>query len=71
MFFENIMLALSSLRSNMMRTILTMLGIIIGIGAVICIDTLGNSLTKSVADTMETAGGSTIYLGLQQKDTER
>lgn len=70
LFFENIMLALSSLRSNMLRTILTMLGIIIGIGAVICIDTLGNSLTKSVTDTMESSGGNTIYLSLQQKETE-
>ncbi|MDO4188738.1 MAG: ABC transporter permease, partial [Lachnospiraceae bacterium] len=50
---------------------LTMLGIIIGIGAVICIDTLGNSLTKSVTDTMETAGGNTIYVSLQQKETKR
>lgn len=69
LFFENIALAFSSLRSNMMRTILTMLGIIIGIGAVICIDTLGNSLTKTVSDTMESSGGSTIYMGLQQKTT--
>ena len=61
LFFENIMLALSSLRSNKMRTILTMLGIIIGIGSVICIDTLGNSLTKTVTDTMESSGGNTIY----------
>ena len=71
LFFENIALAFSSLRSNMMRTILTMLGIIIGISAVICIDTLGNSLTKSVTDTMESTGGNTIYLGLQQKETQR
>lgn len=70
LFFENILLALSSLRSNMMRTILTMLGIIIGIGSVICIDTLGNSLTNSVMNTMESSGGNTITLMLQQKSTE-
>jgi len=70
LFFENILLALSSLRSNIMRTILTMLGIIIGIGAVICIDTLGNSLTKTVQNTMESTGGNTVYLQLQQKSAE-
>ena len=70
LFFENIALALSALRSNMMRTILTMLGIIIGIGAVICIDTLGNSLTASVMSTMETTGGSSITVMLQQKEIE-
>ena len=53
-----------------MRTILTMLGIIIGIGSVICIDTLGNSLTKTVMDTMESSGGNTVYLSLQQKSFE-
>ena len=70
LFFENIALAFASLKSNIMRTILTMLGIIIGIGAVICIDTLGNSLTKSVQDTMEVIGGNTIYLSLQQKESQ-
>ena len=70
LFFENVMLALASLRSNKMRTLLTMLGIIIGIGAVICIDTLGNSLEKSVTDTMESSGGNTITLMLQEKDTQ-
>jgi len=70
LFFENIVLALTSLKSNKMRTLLTMLGIIIGIGSVICIDTLGNSLTKTVMDTMESSGGNTITLQLQQKDAE-
>ena len=69
LFFENIALAFASLKSNKMRTLLTMLGIIIGIGSVICIDTLGNSLTKSVMSTMETSGGNTINLMLQQKAT--
>ena len=70
LFFENILLALAALRSNVMRTILTMLGIIIGIGAVICIDTLGNSLTKAVMDTMESAGGNSINVMLQEKSIE-
>lgn len=71
LFFENISLAFASLLSNKMRTILTMLGIIIGIGAVICIDTLGNSLTKTVMNTMESSGGNTVTLMLQPKETAR
>ena len=51
-FFENISLALGNLRSNKMRSLLTMLGIIIGIAAVIAIETVGSSLSGSVTDSM-------------------
>ena len=37
--FENISMALASVKSNKMRSALTMLGIIIGIAAVIAIET--------------------------------
>lgn len=67
LFFENIALALASLKSNKMRAVLTMLGIIIGIGSVICIDTLGNSLTVSVQNTMESSGSSNINMFIMQK----
>ena len=45
---DNIRMALASLWANKMRAILTMLGIIIGIAAVIAIMTLGSSLTGSM-----------------------
>ena len=44
MFLENIKEAITSIFSNKMRSILTMLGIIIGISAVITITTIGNSI---------------------------
>ena len=44
MIWENISLAFTSLRANKMRALLTMLGIIIGISAVISIVTVGDSL---------------------------
>ena len=43
---ENISLAVSGLRANKMRALLTMLGIIIGIGAVIGIVMVGDSMTN-------------------------
>ena len=49
---ENILLALNSIMSNKMRAFLTMLGIIIGIGSVISILTVGNSLTMTVEENM-------------------
>ena len=50
-FAENLRLAWSCVRSNKMRSILTMLGIIIGISAVITISTLGSSLRQTISGT--------------------
>lgn len=68
--YENIRLALFSLRANKMRALLTMLGIIIGIASVIAIMTVGNSLTVSVTDTMSSMGATNITVGLQRKSLE-
>ncbi len=70
---ENILMALAAIRSNKLRSFLTMLGIIIGISAVIAIQTVGNSLTASFSDTMTSLGASNIMVGVTQrsdKDTE-
>ena len=50
-FYENLRLAWSRIKSNKMRSILTMLGIIIGISAVITISTLGSSLKETISGT--------------------
>ena len=67
LFLENIFLALNGLRANKMRSILTMLGIIIGIASVITIMTIGTSLTSSVKNQMESMGATNITIGVQQK----
>ena len=70
MIYENIRLALFSLKANKMRALLTMLGIIIGIASVIAIMTVGDSMTMFVTDTMSSMGASNIMVGLQQKAKE-
>lgn len=70
LIYENIRLALFSLKANKMRALLTMLGIIIGIASVIAIMTVGNSITTYVSDTMSSMGASNITVGLQQKAQE-
>lgn len=70
LFFENIFLAFTSLMSNKMRSLLTMLGIIIGIGAVIAIVTVGNSLTNSITSEMSSMGANNITIGIQQRESE-
>lgn len=60
--WENILLSLSSLLSNKMRAILTMLGIIIGIGSVIGIMTIGDSLSGFMSSSMQDMGAKNITL---------
>lgn len=70
LLYENIRLALFSLKANKMRALLTMLGIIIGIASVIAIMTVGNSMTSTVTDEMSAMGANNITVGIQQKSTE-
>ncbi len=67
---DNILLALESLRVNKLRSFLTMLGIIIGIGSVIAISTVGSSLTGYVSDSMSSLGGYSIDVTLTQKSSD-
>ena len=62
---DNIQLALASLRANKMRALLTMLGIIIGIGSVIAIVTVGNSLTATVNESLVNMGGNNMQVGVE------
>lgn len=56
MFFENIKLALSSMFANKMRTFLSLLGIVIGVGSVVAILNLGESASASISDSMQVGG---------------
>ncbi len=56
LFLENIKLALSAIRSNKMRSFLTMLGIIIGIGSVIAIVSIGDTMRSVIAAEYENVG---------------
>ncbi len=67
--FENIKLSISSLLANKLRSILTMLGIIIGIASVITIVTIGDSLASSITDEMSGFGARNISLYLEQKNS--
>ncbi|MCD7921981.1 MAG: ABC transporter permease [Clostridiales bacterium] len=62
MLLENIKEALQSISANKMRSFLTMLGIIIGITAVITITTIGASIRSTLNATMNSLGGNTIYV---------
>ena len=67
---ENLRIALEGLRANKMRALLTMLGIIIGIAAVIGILTVGDGLSNTITSQMSSFGASTISISLQQKTSQ-
>ena len=70
MFRDNLSIALTELRANRLRTLLTMLGIVIGIASVIAIMTVGNSMNKAVTESMSGLGASNISFYVLQKDLE-
>ena len=51
--YENIIIALKSLGSNKLRTFLTMLGIIIGVGAVVAVMGVGAGAEASIIQETE------------------
>ena len=70
LLIENIILAINGLLSNKMRALLTMLGIIIGIGSVIAIMTVGDSLTLTMSQNMQELGANDVYVVVQPKNSE-
>ena len=61
------LLALREIRNNLMRSMLTTLGIIIGVGAVIMMVTLGNGATSSITDTIASMGRNLLILSPGQR----
>ncbi len=62
MSWNTLLLALRAIRRNMMRSFLTVLGIVIGIAAVITLVTLGNGATKAVADQIAAMGTNQLMV---------
>ena len=69
MIFENVSLAFSSLKSNKMRALLTMLGIIIGIMSIIAILIIGDAMTSSVSDNLAILGAQNITISVRERTT--
>lgn len=70
MFIENIKEAVTSIFSNKMRSLLTMLGIIIGISSVIIITTIGGSIQSTLTATLNSLGGNTVSAYVQARYPE-
>jgi putative ABC transport system permease protein len=55
-------LAIREIRNNLLRATLTTLGIVIGVGAVIAMVTLGNGATQSVTNTISSIGKNLLFV---------
>ena len=62
MLFSVFMLALRSVRRNVLRSFLTVLGIVIGVGAVITMVTLGNGATRAIQSSISSLGTNLLMI---------
>ncbi len=62
MYKESFLMAWASLIANKMRSILTMLGIIIGVAAVIALVSIGNGVKQQVSDSISSLGSNLLMV---------
>src|SRR4026208_1364175 len=67
--WESVKIALSSLRANKLRTILTMLGVIIGVASVVALMAIGNGAQLAITNQVSSIGSTllTIFPGQQRR----
>jgi putative ABC transport system permease protein len=62
MWLNTLLLALRSIRRNLMRSFLTILGIVIGVAAVVTMVTLGQGATRMVSDQISSLGSNLLMV---------
>jgi putative ABC transport system permease protein len=62
MLWSTILLAFRAIRRNAVRSLLTVLGIVIGVAAVVTMVTLGNGATRSVSEQIASLGSNLLMV---------
>jgi len=62
MFYETLKLAVQAIRRNALRSFLTLLGIVIGVSAVIAMVTIGTGTTEKVKEEMAKLGSNMLFV---------
>ena len=62
MLLSTFLIALREIRRNLMRSFLTVLGIVIGVAAVITMVTLGNGATRMVSEQISSLGSNLVMM---------
>ena len=60
-FFEYVKMALMNIKSNKGRSLLTMLGIIIGISSVIMVISIGNGVSSQINEELNKIAGGQLF----------
>ncbi|MBK7893346.1 MAG: ABC transporter permease [Candidatus Promineifilaceae bacterium] len=71
MVFENLRIALNSLGANKLRAALTMLGIMIGVAAVITLLSIGDGVTRFIAEQFSGLGSNLVFIIPVQEEPGR
>ena len=67
---QSFFMAISSILSNKVRSFLTMLGVIIGVSAVIMLVSLGESAEKTITEQIEGMGSNLISVNIISIDRQ-
>jgi putative ABC transport system permease protein len=70
-FGQSLLEALESLNANKLRSSLTMLGIVIGVGAVIAMLSIGAGAQSSITGSIQDIGSNLIFVSSQRSDAVR
>ncbi|MBN2369118.1 MAG: ABC transporter permease [Vicinamibacteria bacterium] len=62
MLWNSVLLAVRAIRRNVLRSFLTILGVVIGVASVIVMVTLGDGATQSVKDQMQSLGANLLMV---------
>ncbi|MDI6836198.1 MAG: ABC transporter permease, partial [Rhizobiaceae bacterium] len=62
MFYETVKLALRAISRNLLRSFLTVLGVVIGVAAVIAMVTIGNGTTAQVTAEISKLGTNLLFV---------
>ena len=62
MIWNSFLLAIKAIRRNLFRSFLTILGVIIGVAAVITMVTIGRGATQSVSDQISAMGTNMLIV---------
>jgi putative ABC transport system permease protein len=62
MIWNSLVIALKQMQRNVMRSFLTVLGVVIGVSAVITMVSLGNGATKAVSDQIASLGSNLLIV---------
>ncbi len=69
-FFETLKMSVKTLKSNVMRTFLTVLGIVIGIGSIIGLTSITEGATQMMISEISALGSDKLFVGITSQSTK-